>query len=160
MLKKKITMLLGVSLACVCMAYAQEQKPPTPEELAQKETERLENSLKLEDWQVFYVDSTLNYNYSHLMAELEDLRRSRVENSDIYFTVQDKWMEATEAAYKKYFTPEQWAAYLKQGGQRIINDRQKRRDQAAGIKPEKTAKAPKPAKAPKAAKPTKPNKEK
>lgn len=149
-MKKKITSFLAVLLAGACAAYvmyAQEPEKPTPEEMAQKEAERLGDALKLEDWQIFYVDSTLNYNYTHLVAELDAMQRSKVENSDLYYAVQDKWMEATEAAYQKFFTPEQWKQYLKQGGQRIIIERQKRRDKAAGVKPEKPAKAPKAEKA-------------
>lgn len=125
---------------CCCIYAQDENKAPTPEEMAIKETERLENALKLEDWQVFYVDSTLVHDYSEWMSEIEDLRKARVENSDLYIAVQDKWMERIEAAYRKFFTDTQWKEYLKQGGERIIKERQKRRDKAAGIKPEKKKK--------------------
>ena len=140
--KNKIAVLvLALMLTGVCAAAQEgQQEPPKPEELAAKETERLERELGLEDWQTFYVDSTLNYNYTHLFKELEGLQRSMVSNSDLYIAVQDKWMEKTEAAYRKFFNEEQWKKYLKQGGQRIIDDRQKRRMKAAGIKPEKKKK--------------------
>lgn len=134
--------LLAVLAAFICWtAVAQdEDKQPTPEEMAEKETERLEKALKLEDWQVFYVDSTLVHDYSAWMEELNGLRKARVENSDLYVSIQDKWMERIEAAYRKFFTEVQWQEYLKQGGERIIRERQKRRDKAAGIKPEKKKK--------------------
>ena len=134
--------LLAVLAAFVCWtSVAQdENKQPTPEEMAEKETERLERTLKLEDWQVFYVDSTLVHDYSAWMEELNGLRKARVENSDLYVSIQDKWMERIEAAYRKFFTEAQWQEYLKQGGERIIRERQKRRDKAAGIKPEKKKK--------------------
>lgn len=134
--------LLAVLAAFICWtAVAQdENKQPTPEEMAEKETERLEKALKLEDWQVFYVDSTLVHDYSAWMEELNGLRKARVENSDLYVSIQDKWMERIEAAYRKFFTEAQWQEYLKQGGERIIRERQKRRDKAAGIKPEKKKK--------------------
>ena len=134
--------LLAVLAAFVCWtAVAQdEDKQPTPEEMAEKETERLEKALKLEDWQVFYVDSTLVHDYSAWMEELNGMRKARVENSDLYVSIQDKWMERIEAAYRKFFTEAQWQEYLKQGGERIIRERQKRRDKAAGIKPEKKKK--------------------
>ena len=134
--------LLAVLAAFVCWtAVAQdEDKQPTPEEMAEKETERLEKALKLEDWQVVYVDSTLVHDYSAWMEELNGLRKARVENSDLYVSIQDKWMERIEAAYRKFFTEAQWQEYLKQGGERIIRERQKRRDKAAGIKPEKKKK--------------------
>lgn len=137
MLTKKI-LTASVTLFCsLFIAAAQEEQKPDPIELAEKETERLEKMLKLEDWQVFYVDSTLVANYTGWIEEIDALTRARVENSDIYMSVQDKWMERNEAAYKKFFTEAQWNEYLKQGGERIIKDRQKRRDKAAGIEPEK-----------------------
>lgn len=134
--------LLAVLAAFVCWtSVAQdENKQPTPEEMAEKETERLERTLKLEDWQVFYVDSTLVHDYSAWMEELNGLRKAKVENSDLYVSIQDKWMERIEAAYRKFFTGEQWQEYLRQGGDRIIKERQKRRDKAAGIKAEKKKK--------------------
>lgn len=141
MLINKNTLLALLSAFICCLAWAQdENKVPTPEEMAEKETERLEKALKLEDWQVFYVDSTLVHDYSAWMEELNSLRKARVENSDIYVSIQDKWMERIEAAYRKFFTGEQWQEYLRQGGERIIRERQKRRDKAAGIKPEKKKK--------------------
>lgn len=109
-------------------------KKPDPAEMAEKETERLEIALKLEDWQVFYVDSTLRNDYTQMFAELEKLQRARVENTDLYVAVQDKWMEATQNSYHKIFTEEQWAMYLKQGGQRIMKDREKRRGKVEGKK--------------------------
>lgn len=109
-------------------------KKPDPAEMAEKETERLENALNLEDWQVFYVDSTLRNDYTQMFAELEKLQRARVENSDLYIAVQDKWMEATQNSYHRIFTEEQWAMYLKQGGLRIIKDREKRRNKVEGKK--------------------------
>lgn len=135
-------LLISVLAVFICWAaFAQEEnKPITPEEMAEKEVTRLEEALKLEDWQVFYVDSTLVHDYSAWMEELNSLRKARVENSDIYMSVQDKWMERIEAAYRKFFTEEQWQKYLKQGGDRIIKERQRRRDKAAGIKLEKKKK--------------------
>lgn len=128
MLKKKIISMALAALCCSFVLSAQEgPQKPDPEELAEKETERLEGLLKLEDWQVFYVDSTLRYNMTEMFAELEKLQRSRVENTDIYLGVQDKWTERTQDTYKRIFSEEQWAQYLKQGGLRIIRDREKRR---------------------------------
>lgn len=128
------------AFVCWTSVAQDENKQPTPEEMAEKETERLEKALKLEDWQVFYVDSTLVHDYSAWMEELNGLRKARVENSDLYVSIQDKWMERIEDAYRKFFTEDQWQEYLKQGGERIIRERQKRRDKAAGIKPEKARK--------------------
>ncbi len=134
MLTKKKTTVIAVFLLFCFAATAQEgQEKPDPVDLAEKETERLEKMLKLEDWQVFYIDSTLVTNYTGWMEEMDALGKAKVENTDIYIAVQDKWMERNEAAYRKFFTEEQWKEYLRQGGERIIKDRQKRRDRAAGI---------------------------
>lgn len=131
MLKKRILTLLAFCfLAPVAVNAQDENKEPTPEEIAEKETERLEKMLKLEDWQVFYVDSTLRTNYEGWMKELAQLRRARVENADLYYAVQDKWSEKNETMYRKIFTDEQWKLWLKNGGERIIKDREKRREKA------------------------------
>lgn len=117
-------MLLGFAAS----AYAQQQeKAPTPDEMAEKEAERLERVFKLEDWQVFYVDSTLRTNYAGMMEEITGLQKSRVNNLELFYDVRDKWTEKTQNSYKKYFTPEQWNAYLKQEGNGIIKEREKRR---------------------------------
>lgn len=142
MARNKTIVCLAFLLSCA-IAFAQDdgqQEPPKPEDLAVKEVERLEKALGLEDWQTFYIDSVLVHNYSELFKEMEALQRARVENTDIYLSVQDKWMIRTEEAYKKFFSPKQWEEYLRQGGQRIINEREKRQMKAAGIKPEKKKK--------------------
>lgn len=131
MLKKRILTLLAVCFLAPVFCNAQdENKEPTPEEIAEKETERLEKLLKLEDWQVFYVDSTLRANYTGWMKELDQLRRARVENADLYYAVQDKWSEKNEEMFHRIFTPEQWKQWLKSGGERTIKEREKRRQKA------------------------------
>lgn len=128
MSKKKTTIILSMLLAFASSAYAQQQdKTPTPDEMAEKEAERLERLFKLEDWQVFYVDSTLRTNYAGMMEEITGLQKSRVNNLELFYDVRDKWTEKTQNSYKKYFTPEQWNAYLKQEGNSIIKEREKRR---------------------------------
>lgn len=135
MLKKRIACVAATIFASVICLLAQEgPKKPDPVEMAEKETERLETNLKLEDWQVFYVDSTLRNDFTQMFAELEKLQRARVENTDLYVAVQDKWVEATQNSYRRIFNDEQWAMYLKQGGQRIIKDREKRRSKVEAKK--------------------------
>jgi hypothetical protein len=120
--------------------YAQSDQPEktkekTTEEMAAEEAERLERLLKLEDWQVFYVDSTLQHDYAALKKEILALQNSKVENYDIYTLTQDKWMERIDKSYKKFFNEAQWTAYLKNGGAKAIKAREKRR-----IKAEKAGK--------------------
>ena len=103
-----------------------QQKERTPEEIASQEAEKLESLLGLEGWQVFYVDSILQNNYSHMQAELYGLRDSKVENVDLYVSVRDKWNQLTYDAFSKVFNEDQWNRYLKSGAGKEMKLRQKR----------------------------------
>lgn len=109
------------------LASAQQQEVPSLEEQIEKEAERLERVLGLEDWQVFYVDSTLMHDFPAMQAEMKELAESKVANRDMYIMVQDKWMDQIDTTYKRIFTEEQWAAYLKQGAAKAQKARAKRR---------------------------------
>ena len=122
---------LSVSLLCSNVA-AQQQKQPDVYEQAEMEADRLQRVLDLEDWQVFYVDSTLKHDFPAMMAEYEQLKSSKVENMSMYQMVQDKWMEQIDATYKRIFTESQWKAYLKQGASKAQKARAKRRAKAEG----------------------------
>ena len=122
----------ALSFFC-CEAKAQQQpKQPDIYEQAEMEADRLQRVLDLEDWQVFYVDSTLKHDFPAMMADYDQLRKAKVANSAMYQDVQDKWMDQIDATYKKIFTPEQWAAYLKQGAAKAQKAREKRRLKAQG----------------------------
>ena len=110
-------------------ASAQQQEAPSLEEQIEKEADRLQRILDLEDWQVFYVDSTLMHDFPAMQNEIKELADSKVSNRDMYISVQDKWMDQIDATYKKIFTDEQWAAYLKQGAAKAQKARAKRRCQ-------------------------------
>ena len=105
-------------------------KQPDMYERAEQEADRLQQLLDLEDWQVFYVDSTLKHDFPAMMAGYEELRKSKVANQSMYQDVQDKWMEQIDRTYKKIFTEEQWAAYLKSGAARAQKARDKRKAKA------------------------------
>lgn len=113
-------------------AMAQEQ-PLTPEQQEKKLREgieervlKLEESLQLEVWQTFYVDSILTHNYGEMSKELKALSENRVENLDIYMLIQDKWEDASYEAFSKIFDEKQWATYLKNGAARAKKAREKR----------------------------------
>jgi hypothetical protein len=115
------------------VAGAQNQPPQTPEEkekqlleFIDKEVQRLSNLLDLEYWQEFYVDSTLTHDYHAMAEEMEQMQKSKVENRDLYINVQDKWMQAIDNSYKRFFTDEQWKKYWKTGGKRAQDARDKR----------------------------------
>lgn len=114
-------------------AFAQQQ-PMSPEEKAKKMDEfiqqqvnKLETSLKLEDWQVFYADSILNHDYRALQEELDELTESKVSNNDLYTQVSDKWAERIYNAMNKILDEDQWNKYLKSGAAREKKARDKRK---------------------------------
>ena len=134
-MKLKIFLIVfcSVIVNAVCnVAMAQEQKQPDIYEQAEMEADRLQRVLDLEDWQVFYVDSTLKHDFPAMMAEYEQLKASKVENVSMYQMIQDKWMEQIDATYKRIFTEPQWKAYLKQGASKAQKARAKRRAKAEG----------------------------
>lgn len=132
-MKKTLSMIFVVlGLLAGLPAFAQQQeKQPSMEEMAAQEADRLGRLLDLEDWQVFYVDSTLQHDYVEMDNELKSMQSSKVSNTNLYYTVQDKWMEQIDKSLQKFFTEEQWAKYLKSGAARRQKDRDKRREKAA-----------------------------
>ena len=134
----KTNISLAVVLASVFLAFAsfglsaQTPEPPDMNQIAEDEADRLQRILELEDWQVFYVDSTLKHDLSAIMSEYEELQSSKVGNVSMYQAVQDKWMDQIDATYKRIFTEEQWKAYLKTGAGKAIKAREKRKAKAQG----------------------------
>lgn len=131
---KKIFLIAACLLISTFYALAQ-QNPQSPEEqekklseYIQKEVDRLEMTLKLEDWQVFYVDSILNHDYRAMHEELNNLSASKVTNYDIYTRTGDKWAENIYVAFRKVLNDNQWAKYLKGGAAREKKAREKRRE--------------------------------
>lgn len=122
-----LIMLAMFAIVNVNAQEQQEQKQLTPEEMAAKEADRLADVLKLEYWQVFYVDSTLQHDFAAYQEDIKKLQMSRVDNYDLYTLTRDKWMEQIDRTYKKIFTPEQWAAYLKSGAAKEQKARERRR---------------------------------
>ena len=127
---------LFAALTLSVFVSAAQNQPQTPEEkekqlleFVDKEVQRLSTLLELEYWQEFYVDSTLTHNYQALTEELERMQSAKVENRDLYISVQDKWMQETDDSYKRFFTEEQWKKYWKSGGKRAQEARDKRKKQ-------------------------------
>ena len=135
MKKYRLLSVTAVLLLSAFVARAQDQQPQTPEqkekqllEMVDKEVQRLSGLLELEYWQEFYVDSTLTHDYKAMSEELEGMQRARVENTDLYIAVQDKWMEQIDNTYRSFFTEEQWKKYWKSGGKRAQEARDKRKN--------------------------------
>ncbi len=114
-------------------AFAQQkQEEPDLYQQAEDEADRLQRLLELEDWQVFYVDSTLKHDFPAMMAEFEGMKAAKVSNTSMFQAVQDKWWDKIDASYRKIFTDKQWAAYLKSGAAKAQKARDKRKAKAAG----------------------------
>lgn len=131
-------------LACIVFAflatvgaslYAQEEEegPLTPEQQEQKMQEyiddlvsRLESTLKLEDWQVYYVDSILNNDYKAMQKELTDMQKAKISNTALYSQASDKWSEQIYNSMHKVLNEDQWKKYLKSGAAREKKARDKR----------------------------------
>ena len=89
---KKLFLAAIVSLISMMPLAAQNQMSPEEKEkklseFIQKEVDKFETSLKLEDWQVFYADSILNHDYRAMQDELDEQRQ--VVRKDIRSHAQD-----------------------------------------------------------------------
>ena len=122
--------VLLIHMVFCASAAAQQQEPADVSQQAEAEADRLQRILDLEDWQVFYVDSTLKHDLAAIMTEYQKLQGSKVGNISLYQSVQDKWMDQIDATYKKIFTEQQWKEYLKTGAGKAIKAREKRREKA------------------------------
>ena len=130
----RLTCLLAAISALSAPLMAQNQTPQTPEqqekqmmEFIDKEVKRLSDLLDLEYWQEFYVDSTLTHDYHAMSEEMLKMQVAKVENSDLYTNVRDKWLEQIDATYKRIFNEAQWKKYWKSGAERAQKARDKRK---------------------------------
>ncbi len=128
---KKLFLAAIVLLISLVPLAAQNQMTPEEKEkklteFIDKEIERLETTLKLEDWQVFYADSILNHDYRAMQAELDELIAKKVSNSEIFAQTSDKWCEKIYQSMNKILDEDQWTKYLKTGAGREKKARDKR----------------------------------
>ena len=79
-----VLMLAGMLAVSVDASAQEQQKQPDVYEQAETEADRLQRVLDLEDWQVFYVDSTLKHDFPAMMAEYDKLRAAKVSNASMY----------------------------------------------------------------------------
>jgi len=127
---KKLIIMAVLSLLAIS-ANAQDPKSEKDREkeffeAIQTQVDKLAETLDLDDWQIFYVDSILTHDYKAVQDEFKELNESKVGNSDIYYRVQDKWMEQIYQSFHKIFDETQWAKYLKTGAAREKKARDKR----------------------------------
>ncbi len=127
---KFIFIFLFALLSLTCFsAYAQDQEVDEEkqlEEYIEAALENMEKVLKLESWQVFYMDSIMRHDYTALRDELKQLQASKVTNTDLYYQIQDKWADQMYNAYQGVLDESQWKRYLKSGAEREKKSRDKR----------------------------------
>lgn len=133
----KICKIFLAALPCLFLSVSvwAQNPPQTPEqrekqlqEFIDKEVKRLTDLLDLEYWQEFYVDSTLNHDMRARQEEMMDMQKARVENTDLYLAISDKWLEKIDNSYKRFFTEAQWEKYWKSGAKRAQKERDKRKN--------------------------------
>lgn len=113
---KIILIILAISAAIVSNAQNQEQKQKTPVEIASEQADRLQRDLKLDDYQLFKVDSILQRNLTGVVDQFEQMKRGGLQNPESYREVQKSWQSKTETAFETLFTLEQFERYLKLTG--------------------------------------------
>lgn len=86
------------------------------QERIEKMMDRYDNVLKLEDWQMFMLDSIFNHNIPAMAEDVKTFARTKVSNINLYQMVQDKWDEKTYQAVMKILSDEQKNKYLKNLG--------------------------------------------
>lgn len=134
-MKLNISVLAAIFMFCMGFcAKAQQQDLPDFSQQAEMEADRLQRLLDLEDWQTFYVDSTLKHDYAAMMAEYAQLQKAKVSNTSVYMSIQDKWRDKIDESFRKFLNDEQWEAYLKTGAGKAQKARAKRKAKAEGSK--------------------------
>lgn len=112
---------LSASLTALILCFTSfivfgQEPEKTPEQLASEQADRLQKDLDLADHQVFYIDSVLQYNFTGLTKEMEDMRKAGMQSRDSYMNVQKKWGMKTEEAFEKILDNNQFVKYLKLSG--------------------------------------------
>ena len=125
--------IFGITILLLLPLWLGAQVPQNDEEelkqlreAVDRQVDNYTNLLKLEDWQVFYLDSILTHDFDAMRLELKDLRDAKISNADAYTRAQDKWAEQIYNSLQGVFNEEQWAKYLKTGAARDKKARDKR----------------------------------
>ncbi len=110
------TILLSSTSSFAQYQNQQEEKPKTPVEIAALQADKYQKDLGLNDGQTFLVDSVLQANIGGVYADFERMKKGGVQTQESYRAVQELWLNKTDVAFKKIFTPEQYLKYEKLSG--------------------------------------------
>lgn len=128
-----LALLAGSLLAAAPRVCAQEPQQPDINQIINNQLENLNRNFKLDEVQIFFVDSILQHNYPAMMDEFDRIKKTGASNEETYQVISDKWMAATDEALEKVFTPDQWAKYLKSTFGKEKKRRDKRIRERGGI---------------------------
>ena len=121
-----ITLLLMLSAPALFAQSNDQEKPKTTPEIAAERADELQKYLKLEDYQVFQVDSTLLHDLQAMQNEVAGMQKAGITNTDFYTAVLDRWYNTTDSTFQCIFSPEQWTRYLKSNYGKAKRQRDKR----------------------------------
>jgi len=132
-MNRLLTSLLALFLLAVPNLAAQDPQEPDVDQIINSQLETLTRQFKLDEIQVFYVDSILQHNYPAMVEEINETRKTGASNAETFQAVSDKWMDATDNAFQQFFTEEQWQKYLKSAYGKEKKRRDKRISERGGI---------------------------
>lgn len=133
----QILLLTAALLLSVPAARAQEPQQPDIDQIIANQIDNLTRTFKLDEVQVFFVDSILQYNYHAMNEAFEEARKTGASNADTYQAISDQWMQATDEAFQRFFTKDQWNKYMKSSYGKEKQRREKRiseRNPASSLK--------------------------
>lgn len=133
----QILLLAAALLMSVPAARAQEPQQPDIDQIIANQIDNLTRTFKLDEVQVFFVDSILQYNYHAMNEAFEEARKTGASNADTYQAISDQWMQATDEAFQRFFTKDQWNKYMKSSYGKEKQRREKRiseRNPASSLK--------------------------
>ena len=133
----QILLLAAALLLSVPAARAQEPQQPDIDQIIANQNDNLTRTFKLDEVQVFFVDSILQYNYHAMNEAFEEARKTGASNADTYQAISDQWMQATDEAFQRFFTKDQWNKYMKSSYGKEKQRREKRiseRNPASSLK--------------------------
>lgn len=135
---KTLRLLVALTVLFLSFPCLAQQQPDGQTKKQEELYDRIQNSLdamsielKLEDWQLFYMDSIMVHDYTAMQAELDELSGKKVGNADMYYVIQDKWMEKMYNAFKTILDENQWKKYARSGAEREKKARDKRAAKAS-----------------------------
>lgn len=110
------TTAIFLSLLLSISVKGQEPPQKSPSQIASEQADRYHKDLKLNDYQLFIIDSVLQTNLNGVTNEFERMKKGGMQNPESYREVQKRWQAKTDDAFERVLTLEQFDRYLKLSG--------------------------------------------